>query len=96
MWIISSGIISIISVCVLYILNKDNVEKQIDYKNTFITIMIVSIIIMSLSNVNSEQIVPNITPTNAPIIVPDNVVHFPVIRVTASMANNTANTEITA
>lgn len=60
MWIISSGIISIISVCILYILNKDNVEKQIDYRNTFITIMIVSIIIMSLGNVNSEQIVPNI------------------------------------
>ena len=60
MWIISSGIISIISVCILYILNKDNVEKHIDYRNTFITIMIVSIIIMSLGNVNSEQLVPNI------------------------------------
>lgn len=62
-WIISSGIISIISVCILYILNKDNMEneKKIDYRNTFITIMIVSLIIMSLGNVNSEQIVPNIS-----------------------------------
>ena len=62
-WIISSGIISIISVCILYILNKDNMEneKKIDYRNTFITIMIVSLVIMSLGNVNSEQIVPNIS-----------------------------------
>jgi hypothetical protein len=60
-WIISSGLISIISVCILYILNKDNYEKQVDYRNTFITLMIVSLIIMSLGNVNSEQIVPNIT-----------------------------------
>lgn len=62
-WIISSGIISIISVCTLYILNKDNMEneKKIDYRNTFITIMIVSLVIMSLGNVNSEQIVPNIS-----------------------------------
>lgn len=61
-WIISSGIISIISVCILYILNKDNMENEkIDYRNTFITIMIVSLVIMSLGNVNSEQIVPNIS-----------------------------------
>ena len=65
MWIISSGIISIISVCILYILNKDNVEKQINYRNTFITIMIVSIIILSLGNINSEQIVPNIANMNS-------------------------------
>jgi len=59
-WIISSGLISIISVCVSYILNKDNIEKQIDYKNTFITIMIVSLIIISCGQVNTEQLVPNI------------------------------------
>ena len=64
-WIISSGIISIISVCILYILNKDNVEKQIDYRNTFITIMIVSLLIMSLTNINSEQVVPTITNMNS-------------------------------
>ena len=61
MWIISSGIISIISVCVLYILNKDNIEKQIDYKYTFITIMVVSLIILSCSKVNSEDLVSGIS-----------------------------------
>ena len=60
-WIISSGIISIISVCVLYILNKDNVDKQIDYKYTFITIMVVSLLILSCSKVNSEDLVSGIS-----------------------------------
>ena len=61
MLIISSGIISIISVCVLYILNKDNVDKQIDYKYTFITIMVVSLLILSCSKVNSEDLVSGIS-----------------------------------
>lgn len=61
MLIISSGIISIISVCILYILNKDNVEKQIDYKYTFATIMTVSLLILSFSQSNTEQLVTNIS-----------------------------------
>ena len=61
MWIISSGIISIISVCILYILNKDNVEKQLDYKYTFATIMTVSLIILSLSQAGGEQLATDIS-----------------------------------
>ena len=61
-WIISSGIISIISVCILYILNKDNIEgKNINYRNIFITILVVSILILSFSQSRTEKIVPNIS-----------------------------------
>lgn len=58
-WIISSGIIAIISISILYIMNKDK-NENLDYRNTFITIMFVSLLILSLSNNGSEKIVPNI------------------------------------
>ena len=57
-WIISSGIISIISVIILYILNKDNINHNTDYRSTFLTIMLVSLFILSFSKMTKQEIVP--------------------------------------
>lgn len=72
-WIISSGIISIISVIILYILNKD-INNNTDYRSTFLTIMLVSLFILSFSKMTKQEIVPDIT--NIPSININNKAPF--------------------